>query len=154
QRSARSVSGASSIPTTTGRRPIMICLLSLTRAVRVWVAAACCSDPAPDALDFLVDLVLCELVAPPDVPGIHDDTDSPADDRKYRPEEPGGGHGPDRDQKGVDHHINQQVRPEVTAFLQPLHCLSRISCSRGSRVVIASSPLLGPVATPNVTAKH
>ena len=79
------------------------------------------ASPRSHAAHFLPDLILIELGWMPDVPGVHDQTDAPTNDRKDRPEESAGiGYRPDHDDQRVHEDVHQQMRHEVVTLLQSL----------------------------------
>src|SRR6476646_249988 len=84
-----------------------------------------------------MDLILIELSWVPDIPCVHDQADSPTDDRKDRPEESARiGYHPDHDDERVHEDIHQQMCREVVAFLQLLD--GAVKHGLGQRLQITS----------------
>src|SRR5262249_58492950 len=72
-------------------------------------------------LFLLADLLFGKALAPVDIPGIEHEANSPAQDWEDRPEEAVQvGHRPDDYDESVDQAVDEQVRAEVAALLQPL----------------------------------
>src|SRR5215471_809409 len=73
-----------------------------------------------EAPDLVLDLLFAEALVVEGVPCVHDQPDTPEDDREDRPEEALPGHRPDPDDEAVYQGEDQQVGVEVAALLQPL----------------------------------
>src|SRR5262249_35544322 len=73
-----------------------------------------------EAPDLVLDPLFAEALVVEGVPCVHDQPDTPEDDREDRPEEALPGHRPDPDDEAVYQGEDQQVGVEVAALLQPL----------------------------------
>src|SRR5918996_1678260 len=73
-----------------------------------------------ETIDLAADLVLGYRPAAVDVPGVCRNADSPAHDRKDRPEEAAVGDRPDDHQHRVDRDVDEQMGAEVALLLQAL----------------------------------
>src|SRR5207247_7137641 len=71
------------------------------------------------AVHLPVDVLLGDLLAAVDVPGVHDHADAPPGDGEHRPEEPVRvGKHPDHHQEGVDQDVDEKMTAKVTLLLE------------------------------------